>query len=76
MLAAYEWRWGPRAAAEVGERAVAQFVAEFMAVRPGENDGDEDAVSAPDDEATQKRVQLVFRGVERAAAGAPLADIR
>ena len=42
----------------------------------GENDGDEDAVSAPDDEATQKRVQLVFRGVERAAAGAPLADIR
>ncbi|KAI0660108.1 MAGE family-domain-containing protein [Cubamyces menziesii] len=76
VLAAYEWRWGPRAAAEVGERAVAQFVAEFMAVRPGENDGDEDAVSAPDDEATQKRVQLVFRGVERAAAGAPLADIR
>ncbi|KAH9896018.1 MAGE family-domain-containing protein [Cubamyces lactineus] len=43
---------------------------------PREDDGDEDAVSAPDDEATQKRVQLVFRGVERAAAGAPLADVR
>ncbi|KAI8976336.1 MAGE family-domain-containing protein [Trametes punicea] len=77
VLAAYEWRWGPRAHAEVGERAVAQFVAEFMAVRPGaEEDEEEDAVGAPADEGTQKRVQIVFKGIERAAAGAPLADVR
>ncbi|EJD00539.1 MAGE-domain-containing protein [Fomitiporia mediterranea MF3/22] len=31
--ATYEWRWGARAHAEVGERAVAEFVAEFMAER-------------------------------------------
>ena len=29
----WEWRWGPRAAAEIGEAAVARFVAEFMAER-------------------------------------------
>ncbi|KAH9014476.1 MAGE-domain-containing protein [Lactarius hengduanensis] len=31
--AVWEWRWGPRAAAEIGEAAVARFVAEFMAER-------------------------------------------
>ncbi|CDO72663.1 hypothetical protein BN946_scf184985.g82 [Trametes cinnabarina] len=81
VLAAYEWRWGPRAHAEVGERGIAKFVAEFMAVRPGgggdDEDGEnEDAVSAPSDEGTQKRVEIIYRGVERAAAGAPLADVR
>ncbi|KAI0631792.1 MAGE family-domain-containing protein [Trametes polyzona] len=81
-LAAYEWRWGARAYAEVGERAIAQFVAEFMAARPAgegsddEGDDDEDAVSASRDAGTQKRVQMIFRGIERAAAGAPLADVR
>ena len=29
----WEWRWGPRAAAEIGEVAVGRFVAEFMAER-------------------------------------------
>ncbi|KAI9065678.1 MAGE-domain-containing protein [Trametes sanguinea] len=84
VLAAYEWRWGPRAHAEVGERGIARFVAEFMAVRPGggghdEDDGDgenEDAVGAPADEGTLKRVEMIFKGIERAAAGAPLADVR
>ncbi|KAI0367842.1 MAGE-domain-containing protein [Pilatotrama ljubarskyi] len=74
VLAAHEWRWGPRAMAEVGERAVAQFVAEFMAVRPGEDGDDEDAVVAPADEGTQKRVQVVFKGIERVAG--TLADVR
>ena len=31
--AAWEWRWGPRAMAEIGEEAIAHFVAEFMAER-------------------------------------------
>ena len=30
---AWEWRWGPRAMAEIGEDAIAHFVAEFMAER-------------------------------------------
>ena len=30
---AWEWRWGPRAVAEIGEEAIAHFVAEFMAER-------------------------------------------
>ena len=29
----WEWRWGPRAAAEIGEVAVGWFVAEFIAER-------------------------------------------
>jgi melanoma-associated antigen len=36
---AWEWRWGPRAAAEIGEAAVAQFVAEFMAERASRRGG-------------------------------------
>ena len=36
---AWEWRWGPRAAAEIGETAVARFVAEFMAERAGRGAG-------------------------------------
>ncbi|KAI0357198.1 MAGE-domain-containing protein [Trametes cingulata] len=74
VLAAHEWRWGPRAMAEVGERGVAQFVAEFMAVRPGEDADDEDAVAAPEEEGVQKRVQIIFKGIERAAGS--LADVR
>ncbi|KAI0641676.1 MAGE family-domain-containing protein [Trametes meyenii] len=76
VLAAYEWRWGPRAHAEVGERAAALFVAEFMAGRPGEDDGDEDAVGAPRDAGAQKRVETLFRGIERAVSGVPLSDVR
>jgi melanoma-associated antigen len=36
---AWEWRWGPRAAAEIGETAVARFVAEFMAERASRGAG-------------------------------------
>ena len=74
-LQAFEWRWGPRALGEIGERAVAQFVAEFMAGQPGQaEEGEEDAVGASQDEATQKRVQFIFKGIERAAAGGSLLE--
>ncbi|KAM5540612.1 hypothetical protein V8D89_005643 [Ganoderma adspersum] len=76
-LQAFEWRWGPRALTEVGERGIAQFVAEFMAGQPGqEEDGEEDAVGASQDEGTQKRVQIIFKGIERAAAGGQLLEVR
>ena len=72
-LQAFEWRWGPRALSELGEQGLARFVAEFMAVPPGADaEGDEDAVGAPQDEGTQKRVGFVYRGIERAAAGGSL----
>ena len=45
--ATFEWRWGPRAAAEVGERAVALFIAEFMAERRGEADDSSDEDEDP-----------------------------
>ena len=74
-LQAFEWRWGPRALGEIGERAVALFVSEFMAGLPGqEEDGEEDAVGASQDEGTQKRVQNIFRGIERAAASGNLLE--
>lgn len=83
----WEWRWGPRAHAEVGERAVGAFVAEFMvdAERRGKGEGgseEEDADVDVDAEGLgrgaewRKRVDKVFAGVERAAAGAALQDVK
>jgi melanoma-associated antigen len=40
---ALEWRWGPRAAVEIGEAAVAQFVAAFMAEQASCDGGGGDA---------------------------------
>ncbi|KAH9938796.1 MAGE-domain-containing protein [Epithele typhae] len=70
QLPAYEWRWGPRALSEFGERKMAEFVAEFMAARPGEEDEEEEEV----DDGKKKRVEVFFNGIERAAAGGQLLD--
>ncbi|TBU37383.1 MAGE family-domain-containing protein [Dichomitus squalens] len=72
-LQAFEWRWGPRALTEVGERGIAQFVAESMAE---DEDDEEDAVGAGRDEGTQRRVQVILRGIERTAAGGQLLEAR
>lgn len=42
----YEWRWGPRAHAEAGEKAIAQFVGQFMVRELLEGDEDEDEAGA------------------------------
>ncbi|KAH9946740.1 MAGE-domain-containing protein [Amylocystis lapponica] len=86
---AWEWRWGARAMGEVGERAVARFMAEFMVDRQGgaeeegedddddgDGDGDGGAQDAREDAERKKRMEAVMKGIERAAAGAPLSDIR
>jgi hypothetical protein len=75
----YEWRWGPRAFAEVGEKAIARFIAEFMAERPGggeestDDEGEDPrAVRArrkAREEENEKRLQVMLRGIERAAGG-------
>ncbi|KZT00092.1 MAGE-domain-containing protein [Laetiporus sulphureus 93-53] len=69
---AVEWRWGPRAMSEVGERAVARFVAEFMVDGPKAESEDE---SAGDDAERRKKVEVVMKGVERAAGGDPLQNL-
>ncbi|KAI0942216.1 hypothetical protein AcW1_002900 [Taiwanofungus camphoratus] len=76
----WEWRWGPRAMSEVGEKSIAQFVAEFMVERAmGQNDEDEDGERGArrrEEDATKKKFESIMRGIERAAAGAALSDIR
>jgi hypothetical protein len=76
----YEWRWGPRAQSEVGEKAIAAFVAEFMVERVGEGENDRDgeesaAARKKRREAALKRLGGVLKGVQRAAGG-ELMDIQ
>lgn len=66
----YEWRWGPRAQAEVGEQDVARFVADFMVERArheasGE-DADEDVEDTPE---VKKMRERTYGGIEKAAGG-------
>ncbi|EIW77728.1 MAGE-domain-containing protein [Coniophora puteana RWD-64-598 SS2] len=71
--AAYEWRWGNRAFSEVGEKAVAEFMAEFMVERSrGEAIEEEEEEGG---EGVERKHQAMFKGIERAAGG-KLADIR
>jgi hypothetical protein len=80
--ATYEWRWGPRARSEVGEKGIAQFVAEFMV---GDADDDEDdeeeegrrtkGRGAARKESAQDKLEKMLKGVEKAAGG-QLADLK
>jgi melanoma-associated antigen len=70
-----EWRWGSRAHSEVGEQGIASFVAEFMVERMGvEEQQDEEEGSGrrgekARQEAAQKRLDGVLKGIHRAAGG-------
>ncbi|KAH9840535.1 MAGE-domain-containing protein [Rhodofomes roseus] len=76
----WEWRWGPRAHAEVGEKFVTRFVAEFMVdmeMKGAAAESEEDAdAEAERDEEWRKRVERVYNAIERAAGGAALQDIK
>ena len=76
----WEWRWGARALCEVGEVAVARFVAEFMVDRPAAQDGDgedgEGEEGGRDGAGRAKRLETMLKGIERGAAGGPLLDIK
>ncbi|KAF6747551.1 MAGE family-domain-containing protein [Ephemerocybe angulata] len=61
----YEWRWGIRAMAEVGERKIAEFVGEFMV------DGDP---AARNRDAREKKAEAMVAGIEK-AAGSKLTEI-
>lgn len=84
----WEWRWGPRAACEVGEEGIAKFVAEFM-VGNADADEDEDAEEgnaaggarrrraggAAAANGREEKLQRMLAGVEKAAGG-KLAECR
>ncbi|PCH34545.1 MAGE-domain-containing protein [Wolfiporia cocos MD-104 SS10] len=76
---AVEWRWGLRAASEVGEQSVAQFVAEFMVNvgAGGEAGSDEEGAASARwrEEGRKRQFDAVMKGIERAAAGAALQDL-
>lgn len=76
----YEWRWGNRALCEVGETAIAKFVAEFMVGDVENDEDDEDEAPARRGAARRKaagddKLTKMMAGVERAAGG-KLADLR
>lgn len=66
----FEWRWGPRAYAEVGEQDVARFVAEFMVERTrGDVNDEEEEENVGEDPEAKKMREGMMRGIERAAGG-------
>lgn len=85
---AFEWHWGHRSYSEIGEQAVATFVAEFMVERNRDDDAEED--DQEDGTAAQgrgngrakaadgggdKKLKNVYGAIERAAGGS-LSDIK
>ncbi|KAI0089714.1 MAGE family-domain-containing protein [Irpex rosettiformis] len=68
----WEWKWGMRAMAEVGEVGVARFVAEFMVdgsmVGAGEEEEEEEDAEAGE-ERRRRKVETMMKGVERASGG-------
>lgn len=74
----YEWRWGPRAQSEIGEKGVAEFIAEFMV---GGNDKDDQGGgrrgggSGRGAQNTAAAMKKMMDGIEKAAGG-NLADLK
>ncbi len=76
--ATYEWRWGNRAHSEVGEKAIAQFVAEFIVGEQEAEDEEEDGGRARGrrrQDRAQNKVEKMAAGIERAAGG-NLSDLK
>ncbi|KAK0497975.1 MAGE-domain-containing protein [Armillaria luteobubalina] len=76
--ATYEWRWGNRAHSEVGEKAIAQFVAEFMVGEQEAEDEEDDGGRARGkrrQDRAQNKVEKMAAGIERAAGG-NLSDLK
>lgn len=65
----YEWRWGTRAMCEVGEEAIARFVAEFMVEGV---EADEEAQNA---QKRKDQYKKMYSGIEKAAGG-KLSDVK
>lgn len=75
--ATYEWKWGNRAQSEVGEKGIAQFVAEFMVADAGDDEDDDEGARGGRvrRENTQAKLTKMIKGIERAAGG-QLAEVK
>ena len=76
--AVYEWKWGTRAHAEVGEEAIGQFIGEFMVERAlKDKEAEEDADNNNGkkrkprniEEERDKMLETMMKGISRAAGG-------
>ncbi|KAF9265033.1 MAGE-domain-containing protein [Marasmius fiardii PR-910] len=74
----YEWRWGPRAHSEVGEKAIAQFVAEFLVSEEHQEDEDAEEAQAGGSRrgagrrqanAVMSNLEKMMQGIEKAVGG-------
>ncbi|KAG8215919.1 MAGE-domain-containing protein [Butyriboletus roseoflavus] len=88
---AYEWRWGNRAHGEVGERAVGEFMGEFMVQQTRVADVEEEEEGAgagagasggrrpgkqkQKEGGMEKRLETTVKAIERAAGG-NLTDVK
>ena len=63
----YEWRWGSRAFAEFGERAVADFISQFMVERIVKEK--EESGANMNSEDTKKVIQNMMKDIAHAAGG-------
>ncbi|KAJ7794173.1 MAGE family-domain-containing protein [Mycena olivaceomarginata] len=76
------WRWGARAQSEVGEKALAGFVADFMMQEQGQEEAEEEEEAGGAGRArankrradAESKMERMTKGIERAAGG-QLADI-
>ncbi|KAJ4001233.1 MAGE homology domain-containing protein [Lentinula boryana] len=66
----YDWRWGPRAHSEIGEKAIQEFISEFMVENSGRQDN-QDGEGAR----VQERLKKMMNGIEKAAGG-NISDIK
>lgn len=72
-----EWKWGGRAHSEVGEKGIAQFVGEFMVGQMGGGeDADDDEGERRNGAIREKRLEVMMKGIQRAAAGGNLSDVK
>ncbi|KAJ8090361.1 hypothetical protein PM082_018957 [Marasmius tenuissimus] len=68
----YEWRWGPRAHSEIGEKGVAAFMSEFMVAEEQEDDDDADEGRGAERrrrETALSSLEKMKEGIEKAAGG-------
>ena len=63
----YEWHWGSRAFAEFGERAVADFISQFMVERIVKEK--EESGANINSEDTKKVIQNMMKDIAQAAGG-------
>ncbi|KAE9397916.1 hypothetical protein BT96DRAFT_822681 [Gymnopus androsaceus JB14] len=74
----YEWRWGARSQSEIGEKAMAEFMAEFMVGSKGNDDQGEGRRAGGSGRGAQNTgavMKKMMDGIEKAAGG-NLADLK